>query len=92
MSGRRKGEPSSRKGTTLGGEFQKNRKNARILVGAVVVIATMILWMALSLGGGLFGLPIRYAFLLDFAALAAFAWAIIVMWPSLRERLSGGGD
>ncbi|MDE0114866.1 MAG: DUF5337 family protein [Albidovulum sp.] len=44
------------------------------------------------MGGGLFGLPIRYAFLLDFAALAAFAWAIIVMWPSLRERLSGGGD
>jgi len=35
--------------------------------------------MALQWAGGLFGLEARYVFLLDFFALAAFAWSLVVL-------------
>lgn len=92
MPARRKGEDNVRKKATAAVDIQRKRKTSRIRIGAMAVILTMVLWVALSFGGGHFGLPIRYAFLLDFAAMAAFAWAIIVMWPSLRERFRAGGD
>ncbi|MCY4463427.1 MAG: DUF5337 family protein [Albidovulum sp.] len=92
MKRRRRESAAARSAAGSAAGSRDARKNARTRVGAIAVIATMILWMALSFGGGKLGLPIRYAFLLDFAALAAFAWAIAVMWPSLRERFGGGGE
>ncbi|MEM6743457.1 MAG: DUF5337 family protein [Pseudomonadota bacterium] len=39
----------------------------------------MLAWMGLSVLGGRLGLPVRFAFLVDFACLAAFAWALFVL-------------
>jgi len=53
---------------------------------AVVLAATMALWMFASWAGGFYGWQPRFAFLFDFMALAAFAWALIVSWRLWRSR------
>jgi hypothetical protein len=48
----------------------------------------MLGWMGASWIGGKIGLPIRYAFLFDFAALAALFWAMVVLfqvWKSGQD-------
>jgi len=59
-------------------------KQARL--AAVVIFATMIIWMALQWIGGQIGLPARFVFLFDLAAMAAFAWALIVLFRVWRAR------
>ncbi|GLQ34779.1 hypothetical protein GCM10007939_10620 [Amylibacter marinus] len=59
-------------------------KQARI--ASIVMLVTMILWMVLQWLGGQMGWAVRYAFLFDFAALAAFAWALIVLFQVWRAR------
>ncbi|MEL7215341.1 MAG: DUF5337 family protein [Pseudomonadota bacterium] len=44
-----------------------------------VIIGATVGWVGLNLVGGALGMDPRYAFLADFAALAAFFWAFIVM-------------
>jgi hypothetical protein len=66
-------------------EDQK-RKKAR--VASVVIFITIVVWMGGTWIGGAIGLPIRYAFLFDFAALAALFWALVVLfqvWNSGRS-------
>jgi len=53
---------------------------------AIVLAVTMVLWMFASWAGGFYGWNVRYAFLFDFLALAAFAWALIVTWRLWRTR------
>ena len=53
---------------------------------AVVIAATMVLWLVLQWLGGRLGLPERYVFLLDLFALAGFLWALIVTWQIWRKR------
>ena len=56
-------------------------------VGLVIAI-TMVLWLAAQLLGPMLGLPGRYVFLFDFAALAAMLWAMVVtyqMWQARRD-------
>ena len=56
------------------------------VVGAVIAIA-MILWLLAQWLGPYFGLPGRYALLIDFLALVAFLWAIIsgiIMWRARK--------
>lgn len=53
---------------------------------AVVIAATMLIWMAVSWLGGQLGLPTRFAFLFDLAALAAFFWALVVTYQIWRDR------
>ena len=63
-----------------------NRRKAR--VASIVILVTIVVWMGASFLGGLIGLPIRYAFLFDFAALAALFWALVVLfqvWKSDRD-------
>ena len=55
-------------------------------IAAIVIMVTMLLWMGASWFGGEVGLPKRYAFLFDFAALAAFGWALIVLFQVWRKR------
>ncbi len=55
-------------------------------VVAVVIAATMVLWMAAQWIGGHLGLEARYVFLFDFMAMAAFAWSLIVTWQIWRKR------
>lgn len=56
---------------------------------ALVLVGTMVLWMAAQWLGGKLGLPDRYVFLFDFAAMAAFFWALVVTWQIWRKRQSG---
>lgn len=55
-------------------------------LAALVIAATGVLWMLGNYLGGRIGLAGRYAFLLDFAALAAFIWALVVTWRVFRRR------
>ena len=67
-----------------------DRGRGQIRAAAVVIITTMLLWMAASFLGGRLGLPVRYAFLFDLAALAAFIWAFVVLATVWRKRRQDG--
>jgi uncharacterized membrane protein len=51
-----------------------------------VIAATMILWMGVQWIGGKLGLEARYVFLADLSALAAFIWALVVIYQIWRKR------
>ncbi|PRX32698.1 hypothetical protein SAMN05216257_10679 [Meinhardsimonia xiamenensis] len=70
----------------MSGGSDRERSLARQgrLVAAVIAV-TAVLWLAAQWLGGKLGLPPRYAFLFDFAALAAFLWALIVGWRLWRQ-------
>ncbi|MFC7703446.1 DUF5337 domain-containing protein [Plastorhodobacter daqingensis] len=53
---------------------------------AVVLVATMVLWIAAQWLGGRFGWEARFAFLFDLAALAAFVWSLVVTYRIWRRR------
>ena len=55
-------------------------------LAAVVMVVTILGWMAAQWLGGRLGIEARYAFLFDFAALAAFVWALAVTWQVWRAR------
>lgn len=59
-------------------------RQARLV--AFVIAGTMLLWMGAQWIGGKLGLEARYAFLFDFAALAAFFWALVVTYQIWRKR------
>lgn len=64
-----------------------NTRKTRI--AAIVIAATMVLWMGAQVLGGQLGLPARYVFLFDFAAIAALVWALIVtyqIWTARRQE------
>tara|TARA_R110002020_G_scaffold94687_1_gene227626 strand:- start:135 stop:368 length:234 start_codon:yes stop_codon:yes gene_type:complete len=52
----------------------------------LVIAGTMVLWLAGQWAGRTFGWPDRYALLLDFAALAAFFWALVMIFQMWRTR------
>ena len=64
-------------------------RQARIV--AVVVAVTMVLWLAAQWIGGKLGLPARFAFLFDLAALAGFFWALVVSFQIWRKRRDNQG-
>ncbi|MCA0870192.1 DUF5337 domain-containing protein [Seohaeicola saemankumensis] len=64
-------------------DAQVARKGRHI---AIVIAATMVLWMMLSLWVGPAFLPGRFAFLFDFAALAALIYALINIYQLWRLR------
>lgn len=54
---------------------------------AVVIAATMVLWVAATMFvGPALSLPGRYAFLFDFAALAALIYAVVNIFQLWRMR------
>ncbi len=65
---------------------QDRRHGRQVRQVAAVLVITMVLWMFLSWAGGFYGWQPRFAFLFDFLALAAFAWALIVTFRLWRER------
>ncbi|MGR3434774.1 MAG: DUF5337 domain-containing protein [Shimia sp.] len=55
---------------------------------SVVIAGTMVLWLAAQWIGPALGLHGNYVFLVDFAALAALFWALVVaarIWRRRRE-------
>ncbi|KAB7616288.1 hypothetical protein F9L33_05930 [Amylibacter sp. SFDW26] len=62
-------------------------KRQKARVASIVILVAIVAWMGASWIGGMIGLPVRYAFLFDFAALAALFWALVVLfqvWKSGR--------
>lgn len=59
-------------------------RQARLV--AIVLAATMVIWMAAQWLGGQLGWEARYVFLFDFAALGAFLWSLIVTYRVWRAR------
>ena len=53
---------------------------------AIVIFVAAVVWMAGSWIGGALGAPVRFAFLLDLACLAAFVWAMVVLLKVRRAR------
>lgn len=56
---------------------------------SIVILVVMVGWMILSWAGGWFGWPVRFAFLADFAAMAALIWSLVVLvqvWRKQRHR------
>ena len=49
----------------------------------------MLIWLAANWAGPALGLPGRYALLIDFAALAALFWAMVVTYQIWRARQAG---
>lgn len=52
----------------------------------IVIAATMILWLGVNFVGASLGLDGSYALLFDFAALAAFVWALVNIYQIWRAR------
>lgn len=63
-----------------------DQMKASTRLASIVIVVAMLSWMAISWLGGAIGLPERYAFLADLAALAAFAFAIITLIRVWRLR------
>ena len=59
---------------------------------SMVIVGTMLLWMASLWIAPRLGLPGRYAFLFDFAALAGLFWAFIVSLQIRRARKAAQAD
>ncbi|KGM88679.1 hypothetical protein rosmuc_01516 [Roseovarius mucosus DSM 17069] len=57
----------------------------------VVIAATMLIWMAAQWLGAQMGWPIRFVFLFDLAAIAAFFWALVVTYQIWRMRRDNQG-
>lgn len=76
----------------MASQIADRRLARRARVVAMVLIATIVLWLAIQLVGGTLGLPPRYVFLADFAALAAFVWALAVTLQIWRRRRAGATE
>ena len=66
-----------------------DEQKAQTRLASIVILVAMLGWMLVNFLGGKFGLQPRFAFLADFAAMAAFAWALIVLFKVWRQRQEG---
>ncbi len=57
----------------------------------LVIALTVTIWVLAQWVGPAFGVPLRWAFLVDFAALAALFWALVVTYQIWRARQDGKG-
>lgn len=58
----------------------------QIRIAACVMAGSMVLWMLLQWLGARMGWEARWAFLIDFAAIAALVWSLAVTWRIWRRR------
>lgn len=65
-------------------------RQARLV--ALVIAGTMILWLGAQWLGGALDWPARYAFLFDFAALAALFWSLVATYRIRRKTRDPGGS
>jgi hypothetical protein len=74
----------------------KDRQNREIAAKgrlvSLVIVGTMLLWIAAQAIGRFVGLPGRYALLFDFAALAGLFWALVVGLQIWRARKNAGAS
>jgi hypothetical protein len=67
----------------------QNAKDSRLV--AVVLVATMALWLGAQWLGGSLGWQPRFVFLFDLAALAAFFWTMVVTYRIWQRNKSASG-
>jgi len=67
---------------------ENQRKQTRL--ASYVMLASVVVFIGGSWLGKLLGLPVRFAFLIDFIALAGFAFAMIVLFRVWRSRQQDG--
>lgn len=63
--------------------------SARSRQVAVVIVATVLVWMGMQFAGARLDIPTRWMVLADLCALAALAWAMIVavgIWRARRDK------
>ncbi|MBY6202388.1 DUF5337 domain-containing protein [Maritalea mobilis] len=77
--------PARSKTTVMDRDRRLARQGRR---AALVIAATMLLWMGGQYIGGQMGWPLRYAFLMDLAAIAALVWALVVTYWVWKARRS----
>ena len=63
-------------------------KQARL--AAIVIAVTGVVWLLAVSFGGQLGLPVRFVFLIDLAALAAFFFALVLLFRVWRARQTMG--
>ena len=63
---------------------QKQGRAGRVV--SLVIAGAMVLWLAAQWLGPQLGLPGRYALLIDFAAIGALVWALVVTLQLWRNR------
>jgi hypothetical protein len=63
---------------------QKQGRAGRVV--SLVIAGAMILWLAAQWLGPQLELPGRYALLIDFAAIGALVWALVVTLQLWRKR------
>jgi hypothetical protein len=77
---------------TNGRQNDRDDANARKgRMAGLVIAGSVTLWLAAQWLGPQLGLPLRWAFLVDFAALAALFWALVVTYQIWRSRQDGKG-
>jgi hypothetical protein len=59
-------------------------KEARTV--GLALFVTIVLWMGLQVVGRDMGWPVRYALLIDLAALAGFIWCLVATYRIWRKR------
>ena len=59
---------------------------------SLVIAGAMVIWLLAQVLGPQLGLPGRYALLVDFAALAALIWALVVTLQIWRARKAAHSD
>jgi hypothetical protein len=67
-----------------GHKEQRLARQGRIV--SLVIAGTMLLWLAAQWLAPAIGLGGRYAFLFDFAAIAALIWALVNIYQIWRAR------
>ena len=65
---------------------QNNEGLRKARTASIVICCTAVLWLGLQLFAQQLNLAGRYAFLFDFAALAALFWAMVVLYQVRRDR------
>ncbi len=70
----------------MGSRVDGDRLKRQARIASIVILITFPLWMGVSYIGGRMGLEARYAILADLAALAAFFWALVVLFQVWRNR------
>lgn len=66
-------------------QLTRNNPQKQARIAAIVILVTFPSWMGFSWLGGRIGLDPSYAILGDLAALAAFTWALVVLYRVWRK-------
>ena len=67
-------------------DAKKTDDRGQVKLVSIVLVVTMGGWLLLQEIGGAYGWPARFVFLFDLAALAGFAYALIITYRIWRRR------